>query len=260
MLLIPPEIPNFMDTTVAAAKIRSCYIQHIISSILLARIFQPFLFTIGTQYGGVDTFLQCLSTDIRRKSERRESVWRQTTLRAAYTVSKAKETTNVVAGVIVDEIVDDIKHFAHPLHWPVITLCVQRIVKSAAEVWRFARIERELIKAFMTEVDTPDSDWPQPEFDSTTHIETNSERDAAKSGQLILCLLPHIEREPVHESFLPESNKPDNGPCIYLQGRALYSDSAAVLARQRELEVRVNTFKAPMDEMAQRITECQSVQ
>lgn len=240
MLLIGADIPAFMDSTIAATEIRACYIQNTISSILHFRIFQPFLFTLGRRYGGVDTFLQSLSTDIRQKSERREAAWRQTTLRAAYTVSKAKEAINIVAAVIVDEIVDEIKHFAHQSHWPEITLGVQRIVKSAAEVWRFARIERELIKPFMPDVgafDMPKCDWPEPEFEGAYEQQKPQERDKSQQRQVILCPLPHIVRESVHEGFLSEADKGAKDPCIYLQGTAIYSDSSIVLVRRQELRV-----------------------
>lgn len=244
LLLIPGGIPAFMDMTAAASAIRACYIQHTISSILLIRIFQPFLFTLGRRYGGVDTFLQSLSTNIRHKSSRREAVWRQTTLRAAYTVSKAKEAINVVATVIVDEIVDEIKQFAHQSHWPVIVHGVQRIVKSAAEVWRLARIERELIQPFMPDVgafDAPECNLPEPEFDGAVEADKAEVGEGSKRRQVILGLLPHITREPVHEDFLDEGDKVANGPCIYLQGKALYADSPVVLARRRELRATADT-------------------
>ena len=233
----------FMDDTPVATELRACYIQHVISGILLVRIFQPFLFTLGRRYGGVDTFLQSLSTDIRRKSERREAAWRQTTLRAAYTVSKAKEAINVVAAVIVDEIVGEIKLFAHHSCWPAITAGVQRIVKTAAEVWRFARVERELITTSMPDVgafNNLECYWPEPEID--THFEgvTPQVRDTSLPRQVILCVLPHIVREAVHEGFLVDAEKLANSPCVYLQGKALYTDSAIVLARQRELETSAN--------------------
>jgi hypothetical protein len=239
MLLIPSEIPNFMDTTAAATQIRACYIQSTISSILLIRIFQPFLFTLGRRYGGVDTFLQSLSTNLSLKSERRESCWRQTTLRAAYTVSKAKEAINVAATVIADEIVDEIKDFANPSYWPAISVGVQRIVKSAAEVWRFARIERELIKPSMPDLgafDAPECDWPEPEFNGVIDQEISQERYITKPRQATLCLLPHIVRARVHKEFLSERDQLASGPCIYLQGRALYTDSTLFVSRRRELQ------------------------
>jgi hypothetical protein len=228
-----------MDTTAAATQIRACYIQSTISSILLVRIFQPFLFTLGRRYGGVDTFLQSLSTNLSLKSKRREACWRQTTLRAAYTVSKAKEAINVAATVISDEIINEIKDFANPSDWPAISVGIQRIVKSAAEVWRFARIERELIKPSMPDLaafDAPQCDWPEPEFDGFIDQETPQERDITEPRQLTLCLLPHIVRERVHEDFLLERERFASEPCIYLQGRALYTDSTFFVARRRELK------------------------
>lgn len=244
MFLIPGEIPMFMDDSAAATELRACYIQHVISGVLLVRVFQPFLFTLGRRYGGVDTFLQSLSSDIRRKSERREAAWRQTTLRAAYTVSKAKQAINVVAAVIVDEIVGEIKLFAHRSCWPAITVGVQRIVKTAAEVWRFARVERELITTFMPEFgafNNLESYWPEPEIlDSHHEGAIRQMRDTSLPGQAILCVLPHIVREAVHEDFLGDTEKLANSSCVYLQGRALYADSEIIVARQSELGTSVH--------------------
>jgi hypothetical protein len=239
MLLIPDEIPTFMDTTAAAGEIRACYIQYMISSILHDRIFQPFLFTLRRRYGGVDTFLQSLSKDICRKSERREAIWRQTTLRAAYTVSKAKEAINVVTAAIADEIVDEIKHFAHHSGWPAIVFRIQRIVRSAAEMWRFARVEREPIKSYMDDVGSFDSQecaWLESQQDVNIGEDSAHAHDACQPRQVILCMLPHIVREAAHEGFLSKAEKIANGPCIYLQGRVLYADSSVVLARRQELQ------------------------
>jgi len=239
MFVIPDEIPTFMDTTAPAGEIRACYIQYLISSILHVRIFQPFLFTLRRQYAGVDTFLQSLSKDICRKSERREAIWRQTTLRAAYTVSKAKEAINVVTAAIVDEIVDEIKHFAHHSAWPAIIGGTQCIVRSAAEVWRFARVEREPIKSFMHEVgsyDSRDCAWLESQQDAIIDDQSALARDTRHPRQVIMCLLPHIVREAAHEGFLSKAERLTNGPCIYLQGRVLYEDSTIVLARRQELE------------------------
>jgi hypothetical protein len=239
MLLIPDEVPTFMDTTAAADEIRACYIQYLISSILHDRIFQPFLFTLRRRYVGVDAFLQSLSKDICRKSERREAIWRQTTLRAAYTVSKAKEAINVVTAAIADEVVDEIKHFAHRSAWPAIVCGIQRIVRSAAEMWRFARVERELIKSLIHEVGSYNSQncaWLESQQDAITDDKSALSRDTCHPRQVIMCLLPHIVREAAHEGFLSKAEKLANGPCIYLQGRVLYADSPVVLVRRQELE------------------------
>lgn len=102
---IPPELPSFFDNTTASRELRSAYIQHVVSKTLVFRIFQPFLFTLGRRFDKADTLFQMLSMDIRRKSVRREAFWRQQTLKAAYTTSDAKQSINVVAAVIVDEII-----------------------------------------------------------------------------------------------------------------------------------------------------------
>lgn len=161
---IPPELPSFLDNTTASRELRSAYVQHVISKTLNYRIFQPFLFTLGRRYDKADTFFQMLSMDIRRKSVRREAFWRQQTLKAAYTASDAKQSINVVAAVIVDEIIDHIKHFADPKQLNNLLASVRKIVKLAAETWRHARVERELVLATLPAPDAEgvsNKDWEE---------------------------------------------------------------------------------------------------
>lgn len=148
----------------ASRELRSAYIQHVISKTLNYRIFQPFLFTLGRRYDNADIFFQMLSMDIRRKSVRREAFWRQQTLKAAYTAPDAKHSINMTASVIVDEIVDHIKHFADPTQLDPLVMGVRKIVKLAAETWRHARIERGLIVASLPAPDAEgasNQDWEE---------------------------------------------------------------------------------------------------
>lgn len=228
-------MPSFLDNTVASRELRSAYIQHVVSKTLTYRIFQPFLFTLGRRYDKADTFFQVLSMDIRRKSVRREAFWRQQTLKAAYTTSDAKQSINVVAAVIVDEIVDHIKHFADPKQLDALLSGIRRIVKLAAETWRHARVERELVLATMP---APESDgevnegWEEYTCGRSSP-ESSPSGSTAADRHVLLRVFPRIYREAAHEDFIADDKEKMNA-CVYFPGSILYSDSPSVLARKEE--------------------------
>jgi hypothetical protein len=235
---IPPEMPSFLDNTPASRELRSAYIQHVISKTLTYRIFQPFLFTLGRRYDKADTFFHVLSMDIRRKSVRREAFWRQQTLKAAYTTSDAKQSINVVAAVIVDEIVDHIKHFADPNQLDALLSGIRRIVKLAAETWRHARVERELVLATMPASESDDvlnAEWDEytggRSVDGRENDNTNN--TGASARHVLLRMFPRIYREAAHEDFADDKEKFND--CVYAAGVVLFSDSPSVLARRDEL-------------------------
>ena len=170
--------------------------------------------------------------DIRRKSVRREAFWRQQTLKAAYTTSDAKQSINVVAAVIVDEIIDQLKHFADPRNLDSLLISVRKIVKLAAETWRLARVERELILASLPAPDTDavsNDDWE--EYGTPKEGSLSSKEDPTR--HVILRTFPRILREAAHEDFAGEEEK--FSPCTYSRGCVLYSDSPVVMARLQEL-------------------------
>lgn len=228
---IPSELPPFLDNTPASRELRSVYIQHVVSKTITYRVFQPFLFTLGRRYDKADTFFQMLSMDIRKKSVRREAFWRQQTLKAAYTTSDAKQSINVAAAVIVDEIIDHIKHFADPKHLDSLLTSVRKIVKLAAETWRHARVERELVLAT----------FPAPDADTVSNedwIEYAANKDAKIANgeptrHVVLRTFPRIIREAAHEDFTTEEERANN--CIYAPGIVLYSDSPAIMGRLQEV-------------------------
>lgn len=232
---LPSELPSFLDNTRASRELRSAYVQHVLSKTLTYRIFQPFLFTLGRRYDKADTFFQMLSMDIRRKSVRRETFWRQQTLKAAYTTSDAKESINVAAAVIVDEIVGQLKPFVDPTHLDALLTAVRRIVKLAAETWRLARVERELILASL----------PSPNADAISN-DAWDEHGTPKEGcvgskedptrHVILRTFPRIVREAAHEDFAEDEGR--ESACTYAAGRVLFSDSPVVMARRQELAQR----------------------
>ena len=136
---IPCGIPDFFSDTPASVQLRGFYVQHMISTILTKRIFQPFLFTLQRRLEGADHLFQTMSQKLRSESFRREAFWRQQTLHAAYTVSNAKQQINIVAAVIVDEITEVVQQLMYPREQESIKAAIRQIVKLSAESWRYAR-------------------------------------------------------------------------------------------------------------------------
>lgn len=232
---IPSELPSFLDNTRASRELRSVYVQHVVSKTLTYRIFQPFLFTLGKRYDKADTFFQMLSMDIRRKSVRREAFWRQQTLKAAYTTSDAKQSINVVAAVIVEEIIDHIRHFADPKQLDALLTGVRKIVKLAAETWRHARVERELVLAMLPAADAEDvfnDEWE--EYGCAD--ERSNQRYHSRGRHVVLRTFPRIIREAAHEDFADDEEKAS--PCVYTCGTVVYADSPVITMRRKELSRR----------------------
>ena len=226
---IPPSIPSLFANTKAATNLRAAYVEHHISSIITRRIFDPFLFVLGSRALSVDYLFKDWAETMKRKSTKREALWRQRTLHAAYTASSAKQSINKIATHIVDEIVEAIKHFAHHTRWQHMTIAVRRIVKTAAETWRYARLELGLITASMSGEDiarSPDSD---PGVSST-----KDEYARAQVAKIVLARFPLIKRDPVPEDLKTELDTEDKG-YTYSRGRVLCSDDPDVLACQRGL-------------------------
>ena len=229
---IPSELPSFLDNTPASRELRCAYIQHVVSKTLTYRVFQPFLFTLGRRYDKADTFFQMLSMDIRRKSVRREAFWRQQTLKAAYTTSDAKQSINVAAAVIVDEIIDHIKHFADPKHLDSLLTGVRKIVKLAAETWRHARVERELVLASFPAPDAEGVSNEGWEEYGVAKVASPDQRISDPTRHVVLRTFPHVLREAAHEDFASGERA---SPCIYSDGVVLFSDSPVIMARLQEL-------------------------
>ena len=226
--LIPPDVPDFTSDTDAGRQLRAFYIQHKVFHVLTRRIFQPFLFTLGCRCGGVDAFLQKLSLGIRSKSERREGAWRQITLRTAYAGAQAKKAIHLVAHKTAEEILCEIKWFADEDKWSSLAYSVRCVVKAAAELWRFARLERELVTVSMPS-DASLAREGQCDLDSkSTQAREETERT------LVLAVTPHVARAAVHKDYLPQGTS-EKGPMTFLQGLALCNDSDVILTRYREI-------------------------
>lgn len=238
---IPPELPSFLADTEASRHLRSAYIQHLVSTTLCRRVFGPFLFSLGRRHAEADRFFQSMSQELRNKSARKEAAWRQQTLYAAYTAPTAKKTTNSAAGAVVEEITHQIKPFAEPARLELIHVAVRRIVKLAAETWRYARLEREMITTQMPPVGVMDVDaneWARHDYDEFEGLQPVSD-----PSRTILGLLPAVSRECIHESLQAPGEEADEG-CLYTRGVALYSSCPPVRTRLREREKSDHTGKS----------------
>lgn len=176
-----------------------------------------------------------LSMDIRRKSVRREAFWRQQTLKAAYTTSDAKQSINVAAAVIVDEIIDHIRHFADPKHLDSLLITVRKIVKLAAETWRHARVERELVLALLPAPDAEDvSNEGWLEYGVAKEVSSPIQQKSDPTRHVVLRTFPCVVREAAHEDFAFASGERANS-CVYSVGEVLFSDSPVIMARLQEI-------------------------
>lgn len=181
------------------------YVQSLISNIIDRRIFQHFLFT----YEHFDDIFNSWADYLKSKSTKREAAWRQRTLHAAFSCPGSKERINKFARSIIDEVVTAIKPFANKSMREEMLTAVKKIVKTAAETWRYARIELSKISA---------------------HPATDSSEE---EGELLLTIFPRIEREPLPDDFVPDT-RGDAG-CVYSHGMILSNESSTVLARRVEL-------------------------
>lgn len=238
---IPLDIPQFMEETPASRELRTAYIQHLISSTLDSRMFQPFQFTLGRRNDKTDAYLQSLWTEIRRKSIRRETLWRQQTLKAAYTTPDARQSINEAAEAIIDEIVDEIRHFTDPRYIESVTRAVRKIVKLAAETWRQARVEKELVTATM-DMDSSeekgmilDQGWNEFQYNLTKPDPEQAQDQPRPERQVLLHTMPRIVREACHRDLLDEDDSEKGEPCVFLHGVVLYTDSPAIISRREEL-------------------------
>ena len=228
---IPQTIPPFCSSTESSIKLRAAYVEHLISRTISRRIFQPFLFTISLRHGSPDLLFQSMSDHLRKKSTRREALWRQRTLHAAYTISSAKQSINKIAAVIVDEVVEAIKYFTNSTRWEQVTVAVRRIIKTAAETWRYARLEVAMITASMTADDRPD----YQRVSNPIGLSADTDGTPDQQRQLLLSLFPIIEREAIHEDIREDSKQNDRG-YIYFPGRMLYSDDPIISTRLKEIQ------------------------
>ena len=181
------------------------------------------MFVLSGRLRSADALFFEMSRNLKSKSTRREASWRQRTLHAAYTAAGAKQTINNIANSIIHEIMDAIRYFTDRAKWQHVTLAVRRIVKTAAETWRYARLESPAVIASM--------DGNEIANASDGGKENLASQDKGK--KVLLALFPLIKREALY-GVSKDEFKPLDGGRIYSQGRVLYADEANRLTRIEE--------------------------
>lgn len=211
---LPPVLSNIESSV----HLRTAFVEHTVSEIITRRIFAPFLFVLSGRLRPADALFFGMSQELKRKSIKREAVWRQRTLHAAFTASSAKQSINDIAIHVIDEIVNAIKDLADRNRWTHITAAVRRIVKTAAETWRYARVESFLVTASM---------------DGNDIVQGSGARAGGSIGTLdpgkkgLLLLFPIIKREAAFGAYEDGFKQLDQG-FIYSTGRVLYSDGSVL--------------------------------
>jgi hypothetical protein len=147
-------------------------------------------------------------------------------LRTAYTGAQAKKAIRLVGNKIVVEILNEIKWFTGEDEWSSLALRVQCVVKTAAELWRYAKLERELITASMPNATgSGQGEWDEMNQTSSQEFEHT----------FVLGVRMHVARDAVHRAYLAPHQSSETGPVTFLRGMALYDDSEVILVRRREM-------------------------
>jgi hypothetical protein len=237
-------LPSILGNSKASALLRQAYVQHTISGYLCCRIFQPFLFSLGKRHDNADAFFQAMSSQLREKSTRKEAIWRNYTLLAGYTASNGKKNQQAAAATVIKEIADHVLPLADPCKIECIKSGVLRIVKYSVEIWRYARMEKEIITASMQADETEAECWHGHDYQNqslnTTDPILQQVRASAKGHNSIMPLLPVFSREGILPSLRRPLAERDEG-LVFVKGVALYSDCLPVLHRLYEL----NRLPAP---------------
>ncbi|KAI5287469.1 hypothetical protein KEM55_009351 [Ascosphaera atra] len=248
---LPPEalaelpssipFPAFLGDTDASHKLRGAYVQHIVYKILTRRIFEPFLLTIRGKQDEAGMLLATLASDMRKKSVRREALWRQLTVKTAYSTAGASQQHKAILRHVRDEILRKVVPFVNPdpeeMTMEGVKDMATQLVGAAIETWRYARTERESITAIMPPVEEviDNGDWR--DFDDV--FNQAATRQLSQHREVLLRVAPRIYREPAHEDFFqdlsPERAKALSKECTYLPGTNLYADSPCLVARYAEL-------------------------
>ncbi|RPA78748.1 hypothetical protein BJ508DRAFT_328922 [Ascobolus immersus RN42] len=219
--------------------LRQSFVQHTISRLLCQKIFNPFVFTLTKSSNRISTYLQTLSEDLRKKSTRREAVWRMYTMSAVFQTSSSKKAASIIATTVQEEIIDLLSPFLEARRLDSFKSSLGKIVKLAVETWRYARMEKEVFSARMEQLagDGPDS-WLEHPYSSLggLHPTVSSSSQYYQSGQgtIFLPLLPLISREGTVPSAANPDAALDDGH-VFTPGFCLYTTSAPLVLRKQEL-------------------------
>lgn len=113
---------------------------------------------------------------------------------------------------MVDEVIVAIMPFVARNMREGLKAAVRKVIKTAAETWRLARIELPRIMA------SPASDTS----------------GGYQGEEVLLSIFPRIERVALPRDFRPDTEEDDEG-CVYTNGQTLFSHSPTILSRRAEL-------------------------
>jgi len=225
---IPEDLPDFSASSRSSIRLRASYIHHLICRTLNLRIFQPFLFTLDRHQGATDPLFEEWSNRLQKLSPKREAIWRQHTLQAAYTARTAKQAINQIAGQLVAEMSGEIKYFVPSLQAEAVRSALKGIVKLAIETWRHARLEKGMVIASMScdlhpsIIDAGVTSWAIPA----------SRNQSDMMATHIITTFPFVGKIEMQHNRKLDTN---GETCIYSKGSALYQDSPSVVERLAEI-------------------------
>ncbi|MCJ1479271.1 hypothetical protein MMC13_007956 [Lambiella insularis] len=239
---IPSILPNFYSGTKKSLRLRASYVQHIISRAIHQKIFRPFFFTLVCNQRTTNQFLGDMSDLLKHKSIRRKSSRRQQTLHAAYKVRTARQAVNEVAEDVVKDIMGEMRYFVPDGGDEMVQDSLRRIVKTATETWRYARLEKEPVTACMS----PDIHPVIRRTEQTPKGALISREQSAQASKHVLDTFPLIRKAPKEQSM---DLLMTSGSCIYSSRFALCADSPIILGRLAEIQQ--DTLHAKIDTSAE---------
>ena len=228
---IPTRLPSILLNMHCSKQLRVAYIEHLVSNAITQQIFEPFLFTLAVRRKSMDNLITEWSASLREKSAKRETIFRQHILHAAYTSSNSKQSINTAAGIVADRIFAAVKLFADSTNWHSINVGIRRIVKLAVETWRYARLEKGVITASLSDQKRRGALEPEHAGEPSTSAKSLGQQ----SREVVLPLFPVIEKQPIPEELRGEL-KEDSRECVYTSGRMLYTDDPLLLPNRCEQE------------------------
>lgn len=209
-------IPGISDSADPSRDLQSLVVQNRIWTVLQRRIFEPFLFV--SDYGaleqlGLGQSLTIVSWMMRRKSLRRETIWRSLTMQTIYASAYGRKAAAATALSVTKEIMRDIQTVMADDSHSALLCGVRLIAKAAIQIWRRVRLELDSVYSSMTMAP--------------------STRGETSPSDVVLWVRPHITREGLIGDMLSNMNDSSGkslASCVYLQGTALRRNPPLVLA------------------------------
>lgn len=221
-------LPDPMGDTEAARSLRCLLAEKQVWNALHTIIFQPFLFGSACEAAdecGLNGCLLNISKTIKRKSLRREAIWRAITMRAIYASEYGRKAAAVTATLASWAIIHKMRRLAPPELHSKLQQGVRVLVKTAVHIWRRVRLELGPVHSSM------------PAKDARSEEQSDTARPAS---DVILWVRPHIVGESLMVNLQPDAadGQEKTGPgscCVYIQGIAPRQDSPVIVRRRKEL-------------------------